>query len=135
MAAAASTTWRRRSAPTLTRCCGRSATMRMRLPRCMRGKWCEERRSLNPQVRVPYHLAPPLDLELDARGPLVRRIGDRLETERRQLLPYLGLRDAFRDLARQQIDDLLWRARGGGQGRGGFGLLARGWPPRRGWAR
>src|SRR5262249_51791584 len=100
-AAVVSTAWRRRSARTPTRCSVRSATMRTRLPRCISGKWCEERRSLDPEIGVAYHLAPLLDLQLDSRGPFVGRVGDRLEAERRKLLPHVRPRHAFRDLARQ----------------------------------
>src|SRR5258708_2635996 len=47
-------------------------------------------RSFDPQIRVAHHLAPLFHLQLDARGELVRSIGDRFEAQHRKPLPDVG---------------------------------------------
>src|SRR5215208_2363680 len=66
---------------------------------------------LHPQLRISHHLRPFLDLALDARAKLLRRVGDRNEAERCELLLYIRLRNRLRDLLLKQADDLLGRTR------------------------
>src|SRR4051794_31343949 len=66
----------------------------------------------DPQLRISDHLAPFLDLGLDARGELVRRIGDRVEAKRGEPLFHVSLRDRFGDLLIENIDNLFGVAAG-----------------------
>src|SRR5947207_7804911 len=63
-------------------------------------------------VRVLDDLAPFGDLGPDVGGELGRRDAGRLEAERQNLLLHLGQREARGNLALQEVDDLLRRARG-----------------------
>src|SRR5436190_10218257 len=65
---------------------------------------------LDPQICVAHHFGPLFNLELDAGGERVGRVGDRLEAHGREPFADVGLGNAFGDLARQQFDDLFRRA-------------------------
>jgi hypothetical protein len=66
-------------------------------------------RSFNPEICGAHHLAPFFHLQPDARTELVGGIGDRLEAKHREPLADVRLCNAFRDLAREQLDDLFRR--------------------------
>src|SRR6516165_12288425 len=66
-------------------------------------------RSLHLDVGPADDLAPLVDLDLDLRGELLRRIGDGVEAEHLEALLDVGQRHDRLDLAVEEIDD---RARG-----------------------